>query len=186
MGDGNSGNDEKGGNEGNNGNVGRDPGAGSGGTPKDGQGSAEPALSISDAMAAEGGTLRFRVTLDSPSDRRVTVQYRTVGRTATEGADYEPASGTLTFSPGARRRTVSVRTRADATDEPNETIAVRLRNPDGATLRDAVGVGTIIGDVERRVERTGRALLPELGRALAFDAAKCRLDQAFPAPRRRP
>ena len=130
-------------------------------------------------MAAEGGTLRFRVTLDSSSDRRVEVRYRTVGRTATEGADYEAASGTLTFSPGARRRTVSVRTRADATDEPHETLAVRLRNPVGATLRDAVGVGTIIGDVQQRVERTGRALLPELGRALAFDAAKCRLDQAF-------
>ena len=109
----------------------------------------------------------------------MTVRYRTVGRSATEGADYEAASGTLTFLPGETRKTVRVWTLADATDEPNETLAVRLRNPVDATLRDAVGVGTIVGDVERRAKRAGRSLLPELGRALAFDAVKCRLDQAF-------
>ena len=76
----------------------------------------------------------------------MTVDYQTAGGTALEGTDYDAASGTLTFGPGATRRTIEVRTRQDTAAEPNETFTVTLRSPSGATLRDAGAVGTIIDD----------------------------------------
>ena len=147
---GNGGNDGVGGNGGNDGNGGKDGNGGNGGNggrgPEDAGGRAEPALSISDAMAPEGETLGFRVTLSTPSDRPVTVRYRTANRTAVVGADYEAASGILKFPPNTTRRTVWVRTLADDIDEPNETFTVTLSNPLGATLQAATGSGTIIDD----------------------------------------
>ena len=107
---------------------------------------AGPALTVSDATGVEGEVLRFEVTLSRSSDTPVTVRYETAGGTALEGTDYDAASGTLTFGPGATRQTIEVRTRQDAAAEPNETFTVTLSSPSGATLRDAGAVGTIIDD----------------------------------------
>ena len=138
-----------------------------------------PTLSISDASGAEGGVLRFRVTLSRVAGRPVMVDYRTVGGTAQQGTDYEAASGTLTFAPGTTLQTVGIRSREDAEDEPNETFRVTLSNPLGATLQAAAGWGTIIDndDFQQRLQLASRAFLPEMGRALAFNAVRCRVDQ---------
>ena len=140
-----------------------------------------PALSISDASGVEGGVLRFRVMLSRVVGRPVTVDYRTAGNTATQGTDYEAASGTLTFAPGTTAQTVGIRSREDAEDEPNETFSVTLSNPSSATLQAATGWGTIIDDddFQQRLQLASRAFLPEMARALAFNAVRCRIDQMF-------
>ena len=177
-----------------------------------------PTLSIDDASADEGETASFEVTLTGTSTQTVTVDYETVGGTAVENTDYTRAFGTLTFAVGTTQRTIAVQTSEDSDDEPDEAFTVRLTNPNGATLADDSGSGTIRDDdegdgngnggtntdgtntdgnsrhenweraakraMERRIARANRTILPEMGRALAFNAVRCRIDQAFAgAPR---
>ena len=138
-----------------------------------------PALSISDATAAEGRTARFAVTLSPASAQTVTVNYRTASGTAAAGVDFDSVSGTLTFGPYATRQTIAVKTREDELDEPDETFTVTLSNPSGAILADAVGTGTITDDDERPLAPINQELIPHLGRALAFTPVRCRIEQAF-------
>ena len=141
---GNNGNGEDGGSSDNGGNDGNGE---DGGSSDNGGNRVAPTASISDATGVEGEVLRFEMTLSRSSDTPVTIDYQTAGGTALEGTDYDAASGTLTFGPGATRRTIEVRTREDTDDEPNETFTVTLSSPSGATLRDAGAVGTIIDEV---------------------------------------
>ena len=138
-----------------------------------------PSLSIADATAVEGETARFAVRLDAAGEQTVRVSYGTAGGTATEGTDYSGASGTLTFAPGETEKIISVQTREDETDEPDETFLVTLSNPSGATIQDGTATGTIADDDVRSLAPINRELLPEIGRALAFTAVRCRIEQAF-------
>ena len=110
-------------------------------------------LSIADAEAAEGaGELRFAVTLDGPSAAEVTVGYATadpavsLGPVAGAGIDYGSAAGTLTFAPGEVSRTIRVSVIDDGLDEPDETFALVLADPRGATLGRGSALGTILDD----------------------------------------
>jgi hypothetical protein len=109
-----------------------------------------PTLSIADASAREGdkGTtsLTLTVTRSGSSDVQVTVQYGTVGGTASSKSDYTPTSGTLTFQPGQTSRTIAVPIKGDRKREPNETFTVQLSNAVGATINDAVATATILND----------------------------------------
>ena len=122
---------------------------------------------------------RIRIALSRATDRPVTVDYRTAGGTAVEGTDYEARSVTLTFSSGTTQETVEIRSRQDAEDEANETFTVTLSDPSGARLQVGTGTGTIIDndDFLRRLRLVSRAFLPEMARALAFSAVRCRIDQ---------
>ena len=103
------------------------------------------AVSVADARATEGedATLDFAVTLDRAASHRVTVDYATDNWSATAGADYTAASGTLTFGPGETAKTVSVTVLDDVHDEGMERMKLRLSNASGATIADALGIGTI-------------------------------------------
>ena len=140
---------------------------------------AGPALTVSDARAREGEILRFRVILTPPGSETVTVDYQTASGTAVEGLDYIAAGGRLTFKPGIAQQTVEIQTRKDDIDESNENLTLWLSNAHGARLQDAVGAGTIIGEVERRIPLVNHAYLPEVGRAIAFNAVRCRIDRAL-------
>ena len=112
-------------------------------------------LSIADAEAAESaGDMAFAVTLDGPSPAEVTVSYATadpagtVDPVAGAGVDYESASGTLTFAPGEVSRTIGVSVIDDSLDEPDETFALVLADPRGATLGRGSALGTIRDDDE--------------------------------------
>ena len=105
--------------------------------------SPQPALSVADAEAAEGGTLSFAVTLDGSSTGPVTVDWATADGTAMAGADYEGSAGALTFAAGETAKTVTVATLADAAEEETETLTLVLRNPSGAVLADAEATGSI-------------------------------------------
>ena len=108
----------------------------------------QPALSVADAQAEEGtdATLDFAVTLDRNATGTVTVDYATADGTATAGADYTATSGRLTFAAGERTKTVAVPVLDDALDEGDETLTLRLTNPQGAALLDGDAVGTISND----------------------------------------
>ena len=111
-----------------------------------GTGDALPELSIADATAEEGETVELAVTLSKASADVVTVMYWTVGGTAVAGSDYTAATGTLTFLAGSRREVIEIATIADDLAESDEGFTVELRAPNGATLRDDTGTGTIIDD----------------------------------------
>ncbi len=110
----------------------------------------EPTLSISDTSVTEGDggttTAVFTVTLSAASGRVVSVTYATADGTATAGADYVAASGTLTFAPGETTRTLTVTVIGDTLDEPDETFTVNLSNAVNATIARGQGVGMILDD----------------------------------------
>ena len=91
----------------------------------------------------EGGTAQFEVTLRPASEQTVTVNFETADGTAKAGSDYTETSGTLTFTAGQPTKTISVSTVDDDAQESDERFMVTLRNPDGATLDDHTGEGTI-------------------------------------------
>ncbi len=86
----------------------------------------------------------FTVSLSSPSDVPVTVDYVTSPGSADSGVDFKPISGTLTFDPGVTTRSIVVPTIDDPNPDDDETFTVTLSNPTGgATLADWQGQATI-------------------------------------------
>jgi hypothetical protein len=85
--------------------------------------------------AIEGaGSMLVVVARTGGAASNVTVHYETWaagGGTATPGQDYTPVSGTLTFAAGDGGKLFAVPILNDLTDEPDETIAVRLTAPGG-------------------------------------------------------
>ena len=81
---------------------------------------AAPSVSISDASVKEGGSgtteAVFSVSLSAADGQRVTVNYATADDTATAGADYQSASGTLSFAPGETSKSFTVTILNDALD----------------------------------------------------------------------
>jgi hypothetical protein len=124
---------------------------------QDGQGVAtivddEPSilLSVDDVAVMEGnsGTTNatFTVRLSALSGQTITVNYATADGTATAPADYQPATGTLTFAPGALSQDVTVAVVADTAVEADETFLLNLSGPVNATIADGQAVGTIFDD----------------------------------------
>ena len=120
-----------------------------GATVGDGEGvgtieNCEPTISISDASGREcDGPLTFEVCLSEVTDEDVTVAYATSDSSATAGSDYTAASGTVTIPAGQTCVSFQVGLTDDNAAEGNETFAVTLSNPSGATVGDGEGVGTI-------------------------------------------
>ncbi len=84
---------------------------------------------------AGGGTATITVSRVSGSSGAATVAYSTQNGTATAGADYVTAVGTLTWANGdAAAKTFTVTVNDDATDESDETVALSLTNATGAAL----------------------------------------------------
>jgi subtilisin-like proprotein convertase family protein len=112
---------------------------------------AAPTLAINDVTVTEGNTgtvtAVFTVSLSAASGQQVTVNYATANGTATANMDYIPrTTGTITFSPGTKVRTVGVAVNGDVIDEVNETFFVNLTSPTNATIADNQGQGTIADD----------------------------------------
>jgi len=109
-----------------------------------------PEITISDATATEGdsGTtsVSFLVALSASSSKTVSVTYATGDNTASQPADYQLTTGTLTFVPGDTAEQVRVNIVGDAMDEDDETFLVDLSGPVNATLADDQALGTIIDD----------------------------------------
>ena len=85
-------------------------------------------------MSEGVGVAQIPVQLNASSATTVTVDYATVGGTATPDVDYTPTSGTLTFVPGATIMTATVPITDDAAYELAETIVLSLTGASGATI----------------------------------------------------
>ncbi|MEQ1851491.1 MAG: Calx-beta domain-containing protein, partial [Chthoniobacteraceae bacterium] len=106
---------------------------------------ATPSLSINDETVNEAaGTATFTVTLSAASGQAVSVAYATGDSTATAGADYTGAGGTLSFAAGVTSQTVTVSILNDPIFENSEAFNVTLSAPVNATIADPTGVGTIL------------------------------------------
>ncbi len=112
----------------------------------------EPRISIESAWGAvegdSGTTLfTFTVSLSSPSDQAVTVDFATQDGSAIAGEDYVATSGTLTFAPGEMTRTITVEVVGDVTAEPDESFFMNLSGAStNAVLIVGQGYGTIVDD----------------------------------------
>lgn len=103
-----------------------------------------PSFAISNASAAEGGTIALTVTKSGASANSLSVNYGTANGSANAPGDYGAASGTLTFLPADTSKTISVSTVNDSIYETNESFSVHLSGASGgATISDPTGVGTI-------------------------------------------
>jgi Calx-beta domain-containing protein/VCBS repeat protein len=109
-----------------------------------------PSLTIGNVSIQEGNAgsanATFTVSLSAVSGRVVTVAYGTANGTATSGADYGAASGTLTILAGTTSATIVVPVFGDTAYEATETFAVQLSNPVNATLAVSQATGTIVND----------------------------------------
>lgn len=108
-------------------------------------------FSVSDASVIEtdAGTraLGFRVAYSGKGVAGITVDYATSSVTATAGLDYTDVAGTAALpSGGCKCRTIVVDVVGDLDVELTETIEIDLSNPVKATIKDGVGVGTIVDD----------------------------------------
>ncbi|MBN1670365.1 MAG: hypothetical protein JXR37_05005 [Kiritimatiellae bacterium] len=81
---------------------------------------------------AAAGTIP--VLLSTVATNTVTVDYARTGGTATPGADYTLAAGTLTFVTGQIAAAIPVSVTDDRVSEPDETIVVGLSSSVGAAL----------------------------------------------------
>jgi hypothetical protein len=105
-------------------------------------------LTIGDATTLEGhaGTTEVVLPVRVSAVGDATVQYATVGASATSAVDFVPASGILTFDPGVLEQTVRVQVIGDLGVENNEIFFVRLSNPDGALIARIQGGVSIVDD----------------------------------------
>ncbi|MBI3408200.1 MAG: right-handed parallel beta-helix repeat-containing protein [Planctomycetes bacterium] len=90
-------------------------------------------------FATAGGNERFdtfplEVIRRGPLDSTLSVDFSTRDGTATPGADYEAAAGTLTFLPGENRKIISIHVLHDSLLEGPETFQLVLSNPTGGAF----------------------------------------------------
>jgi hypothetical protein len=78
------------------------------------------------------GTAAVTVTRAGPTGFAATVDYAVTGGTATRGADFQLADGTLSFAPGEASKDVIVTLLDDQIVEGDETIQLTLSNVTGA------------------------------------------------------
>ncbi len=93
-------------------------------------------FSAATEVVGEAGTnATVTVTRAGGSDEAVSVGYATSNGTATAGADYTAASGTLNFADGETSKSFNVAVSDDTLDEADETVNLTLSGPaGGATL----------------------------------------------------
>jgi len=118
-----------------------------------------PALLQFDRAAytvTEGGAVTITVTRTGGSQDGVTVNYAIGGGTASAGADYTAASGTLTFGAGVMSRTFTVSTARDKRLEAAETIMLTLSNPQGGAALGTPSTAVVTVNERTRTGRWGR------------------------------
>ncbi|MGB0385677.1 MAG: carbohydrate binding domain-containing protein [Ardenticatenaceae bacterium] len=84
----------------------------------------------------EGEAMTLTARLNKAFTDTVTVMYSTADGTATDGEDYNAASGTLTFPAGTTMQSFTVETLDDNVEEDNETVNLTLSSPTNAALGD--------------------------------------------------
>jgi len=101
----------------------------------------EKSLQFSSATheVVEGKKLALVINRGGPLAGPVTVQYTITAGTATAGVDYTAttSTGTITFSSGAKSKTLSIPIKKDTVIEADETFTVTLSNPSNGVVLGA-------------------------------------------------
>jgi len=123
-----------------------------------------PALSISDAVFLANGNgatnAVFNVNVSTPSDQTITVDYETVGGTATPGSEFIPIADTLTFVPGATKQTISVPLCGEALASPVGVFFVSLSDAMNATVTRSRAIATLLHTGPFRPVATSNIIKP--------------------------
>ncbi len=111
-------------------------------------GDCKPELVIHDPSSVTEGNsgtkpVTFTISLSTASAQTITVSYATADDTATAPADYQAASGVVTFNPGELSQTITVLINGDTLDEPTEHFFVNLSNAGNAVILDGQGRASI-------------------------------------------
>ncbi len=129
-----------------------------------------PVVNVSGVSQAEGTsagytTLLFTVSLDDGGCApQGSVDYRTIegngspvdpAFTAKEGVDYQPVTGTLTWSGRTDPQTVAVKVRADSLVENDEMFSLRLYGEKGLRIGHSVGVAWVADDDAAKTSPVG-------------------------------
>jgi len=83
------------------------------------------------------------VVLANASGQTVSLSYATASGTASEGTDYTPVNGTLNFSPGETRQTLTIPIAGDTLQEPDETFSVILSNLQNVSVQAMAGTALV-------------------------------------------
>ncbi len=102
-----------------------------------------PRLTVSDTSVEEGDDAVFTVSLSDAAAQDVSFRYRTADGSATAGADYTQASGSLTIPAAGTAASITVATVEDGLDEDEETFRFSLEQPLFATIEQGAATGTI-------------------------------------------
>jgi hypothetical protein len=109
-----------------------------------------PSLSIHGTRILEGNrgvtTVSLVVSLSTPVSQPVRVSFSTIAGSATEGEDYDRASGTIEFASGELTRAIEIHVIGDTFPEPDEALSVLLSNPANATIETPSAVIVIAND----------------------------------------
>jgi hypothetical protein len=109
-----------------------------------------PKISVHGAEVREGNsgltTVAVAVTLSEALADAVRVSFHTIGGSATEGVDYQAASGVVTFAPGETAKTIELHVIGDTYTEDAESFSVALTDPSNAAIDVASAVVVIAND----------------------------------------
>jgi len=109
-----------------------------------------PAISFHGTRVDEGNrgvtVATIVVSLSAPVQVPVRVSFSTLGGNATEGEDYEKASGVIEFAPGQVTRSIELHIAGDTVPEADETFSVLLSDPVNATIDTPSAVIVITND----------------------------------------
>lgn len=105
-------------------------------------------IDVSALETAENVIFEFPLVLDRTTNREVTVHYEARSLTATEGEDFVPTSGTVTFAPGEASATINVEIVVDEYIEEDEQFRVVLTESQNGLFLDGIqqAIGTIRND----------------------------------------
>ncbi len=128
-------------------------------------------LSIDDVSLMEGDSglsdAVFTVSLSSPREDDVFIDFATADGTASAGPDYRATEGREMIEAGDTTTTIEVPVVGDVLSEPNETFFVNIESVEGPPIADGQGVGTILNDDGVAVLSIDDVSVPEGNTSLA-------------------
>jgi hypothetical protein len=100
-----------------------------------------PTLSLTTNAVDEGGPgtnpRQVAVSLSEPTANTTAVDWTLAAGTATAGADFQPAGGTVNIPAGQTSASLAIDVLGDTTDEDDETVSIALSSPVGVQLAEA-------------------------------------------------
>jgi len=108
---------------------------------------AASAFAVDDPVVGEGGVLVFTISRSGSSAESGTVYYGTEDGTARAGRDYRAVTGTLTFAPGEKDKTVQISTVSESATTGWKSLSLNLSNGSAHTsIAKPRGNGWILDD----------------------------------------